>query len=94
MKSRLVVVTALSLAFVAALLFALAGNAPPSVAQTTNQFRPVVSRDVAHDTSAPLRELAKLSAPEPDRPSSVDAINKRILRVRLSYAAESVCDVR
>ena len=78
MKSRLIVVTALSLALVAVLLFALAGNAPASVAQPSNLFKPVISRDVAHDTSAPLRDLAKLSLPESDRPSAIDAINKRI----------------
>lgn len=76
MKSRLVAVTVLGFVGLAVLLVLLAGGAPSTAAQAPNAFQPVVSRDIAHDTSAPLRDLAKLS-PAPSRPAAIDAINKR-----------------
>src|SRR5512138_1295833 len=76
MKSRLVIAIALSLVSVALLLVFQAGSVPASLAQTPQAFQPVVSRDIAHDTSAPLRDLAQLSA-APTRPSAVEAINRR-----------------
>ncbi len=76
MKSRPVIATVLSAVFLGLLLILVAGSVPASLAQTPKAFQPVLSRDIAHDTSAPLRDLAQLST-APTRPSAVEAINRR-----------------
>lgn len=81
MKSRFVVVAVLGLTLTAALLMALAGSGQTaSAAQDPGAFRPVVSREIKHDTSAPLKDLVKIGRPaltnRPTGPDGLDAINR------------------
>lgn len=72
MKSRFVYVAALGLALVAALLVVLTNGAPATAAP--DRLQPVVTTNLKHDTSAPLKELAQRS--QPQAPLSPDAINR------------------
>ncbi len=78
MKSRLLVVCTLSLTLLITVAIAVAGQPQVSAAQSAAQFKPIISRNVAHDTSTPLRELALASAATPDRPAAVNAVSKRL----------------
>ncbi len=73
MKSRFVSVVVLGLTLVAALLLVLTSGAP-ATASAPDQLRPVVSYDLKHDLSAPLKQLTQVAKPQ--APLAPDAINR------------------
>ncbi len=85
MALRFTTVLIVACAGIGLLFLALAGAAPPSVAQTPQPFQPVVGSDIQHDVSPPLSELSRQSQHlnAPQTPHAINAVNRMLPKARL-----------